>query len=380
MCLPTAGGLSAMSPMDLVRQIVDALLQRAGVHASDIDRLLVECDTETGGQPYVAGQPRQPGDPVQVHIPAITIGQRCGTGQQILHLAAQEVAQGRYGSVVVAGAGSMYGSSPTGDHSETSATPAPFDKSAGVHPRVLAAELLAAKWGIRREHLDAYTVRSHQRASEVAAAGEFEPEIVPITVASDGLLRQVLHDEAIDIDLTTARLRTLGPTVLDPVVARQHPEISCSITVGNSARRVAGASALLLMNEHHAARLGVRPRAYFCGFSVARPDPALPLAAPLQATKQILADRQMSVGQLDHVEVDEEFACVPLAWTAEFPVSPDLFNPRGGALALGIPRACGGLRQITTMLNALEATGGRFGLQTMSADAGGAYACLIECR
>jgi acetyl-CoA acyltransferase len=379
LCASAASGLSAAAPTELVRQTVHAVLQRAGIETADVDRVMVECNNEISDQLEAAGGLAWPVDGQPTRVPPITTGRWCGTGQQLLHLAACGIARSLYDIVVVVGVESMHPGSPGTHNAGTLATPVPLDTWPGPYPRVLAAEMLAAKWGLGREQLDAYTVRSQKRASEVASSGEFDGEIVPISVPGDDTERLLIRDETIDPRLTVEQLRALPPTFLDPVITRQHPDIVWSITAGNSAQRAVGASAVLLMSKPRAAQLGVRPRARFHEFSVARANPALPLAAPLRATEKILASAKMSLAQVDHVEVDEEFACVPLAWCAEFSISPDLFNPRGGALALGNPRACGGLRQLTTMLGALEATGGRFGLQTMSADAGKAYASLVEC-
>lgn len=376
LCLPVTGGLQAMTPIELVRQTVDGLLQRTGIETIDVDRILIECGTEAARQVEASDWLTWPSDEPPTDIPSIVIGRWCGTGQQALHMAARGIKRGLHDVVVVVGVESIHHDRATPQNSETCSPTDPLAASGRDH--ILAAEVLAAKWTLDREQLDTYTVRSHQRASEVASSGEFDSEIVAINVATDGPRREVTRDEAIDSTLTVDQLRALRPTLLDPVIARPDPDISWSITAGNSSQRVMGTSAVLLVSKSRAAQFGLRARARLRGLAVAAPDPALPLAAPLHATERILAATKTSLAQVDHVEVGEEFAAVPLAWTAEFPISANLFNPRGGSLALGNARACAGLRQITTMLAALEATGGRLGLQTMSADTGSAYAVIVE--
>jgi acetyl-CoA acetyltransferase family protein len=360
--------------MDLVRQTVDDVLRRTGINAGCIDRVLIECSDAVGDQLETAGRLSWPVDGVPTRVPPTTVGRWCGTGQQVLHLAAHGIVRGTYDAVLVLGVESMpNGQSPSAQPSAESELRA----MAELPPRILAAERLAAKWGIERQRLDEYAVRSHQRAAEVASAGEFDAEIVAIESGRPG--HPLKADQTIDRELTIEALRALRPTLLDPIATSRHPGISWSITTGNAAQPSIGTAAVLLMSKPRAEALKLRPRAHVRNLSVARGDATLPLLAPLRATEKVLAATKLSLAQIDHVEVDEEFACVPLAWTSEFNISEDLFNPRGGSLALGNPRACGGLRQLTTMLSALEATGGRVGLQTMSSQNGNAYASLIEC-
>jgi acetyl-CoA acyltransferase len=380
MCSPaSAGGLSVMTAVDLMSQTVDVLLERAGIEAADVDRVIVECANEASDELEAAGWLTWPVKGRPTRIPAITVGRWCGTGQQVVHLAARGVARGIYDAVVVVGVESIRRNRLRTDGAEPPAAPFVLDGSSALHSRILAAELLASKWEIDRQQLDDYAVRSHQRAAEVASSGEFDAEIVPIDLPGKGAVQRVDRDGMIEPTLTVEQLSALQPSFLGPSITSQHPGILWSVTARNSAPHAVGSSAVLLMSKPRAAQLGVRARARFHEFCVIREDPALPLAAPLRATEKILNSAKMSLTQIDHVEVDEEFACVPLVWRAEYPISRDLLNPRGGALSLGNARTCGGIRQITTMLGALEATGGRFGLQTMSATDGKAYASLVEC-
>lgn len=368
------GGLTGIDPMEMVRQISEALIRRTGIDFADVDRVLVQCGGEAGGRLEKAGGLTWPLSGLPARVPAITIDRWCGTGQEILHHAARSVV-GRYDVVVAVGVETTQGCA-----AEVGTIPGCVDAESPLsHPRSLAAELLAHRFGIDRDQVDAFAARSNQRAAAVAEAGEFQKEIVPIEVpAGCGGGRLVVRDELIDFGTSVKTLGAMLPTIQDPEVVRKHPEASWITTPGNSARRAVGAAAVLLMSRERVARLGIEPRARLRRMAVAQGSSAMHLAAPLYATERILAMADLTVDRLDHVEVDEEFACVPLAWQSKFAVDFDLFNPRGGALALGNPRACGGIRQLTTMLGALEATGGRMGLQTMSANGGMAYASLIE--
>lgn len=373
MCRCGDGGLTGVTAMEMVRQTIDALLLRAQIDVTDVDRVLIECSTQLGRDLVDIGSLTWPIGDIPAQVPAITIDRWCGTGQQVVHHAARLVARGSCKVVVVVGVETT-ASAAADDASGTN------DEISIAERRGLTAELLAARWSINRFKLDAYTVRSHQRASAVAAAGEFDREIIPIRVSGDGTesRRMVFRDETIDSALTLERLRTLPPTLANPTITQRHPDITWSITSGNSAPRAIGTSALLVTNQTQAARLGIRSRAHLRAIASAPTNVSLPLAAPLAATERLLMQSRVRLDEIDHVEVDEEFACVPMAWRARFSIGTDLFNPRGGALALGNPRACGGIRQLTTLLSALEATGGRLGLQTMGTDAGGAYATLID--
>jgi acetyl-CoA acetyltransferase family protein len=372
------GGLSATGPMELTRQTLDGLIARTGIDPSVVDRVLVQCGDALADHLEVSGGLTWPMSGLPARVPAMTIDRWCGTGQEILHHAARSVVSGRHDVVVAIGVEWAYPRKSEAGTGAPSASKGSKSSATVEIPRVLAAELLAAAKGIDRAQLDAYAARSNRRAGEVAAAGEFLKEIVPVTVHDGRHCRRVERDELIPNDATIEMLSKLRPILEDPAVITRHPEISCSITPGNSARRAVGASATLLMTQQRANQLGVQPRARVHQLAVSSGDAEAPLVAPLRATQKILTGAQMSVSQLDHVEVDEEFACVPLAWRSEFPIDSDLFNPRGGALALGNPRACGGLRQLTTMLAALDGTGGHFGLQTMSANGDLAYALLVE--
>jgi acetyl-CoA acetyltransferase family protein len=170
----------------------------------------------------------------------------------------------------------------------------------------------------------------------------------------------------------------LKPAFVNPAAAARFPEIDWSVTAGNSSQITDGAAALLIMSEKTAGRLAMRPRARFVGYDVCGDDPLLMLTAPVPATRRVLAKTRLALDDIDHYEVNEAFAAVPLMWQRETGVAIEKLNPCGGAIALGHPLGASGARLMTTMLNGLERSGGRFGLQAMCEAGGMANATIIE--
>jgi acetyl-CoA acetyltransferase family protein len=242
-------------------------------------------------------------------------------------------------------------------------------------PQGVSAELVAQQWALTREQLDAYSARSHQLAAAARESGLFADEIVPITTP-DGA--KVTEDETIRPATTAEKLAGLAPAFAKPEYSGRFPDLEWKITAGNSSQITDGAGAVLVMSEERAAALGLRPRARIVASAVCGDDPTLMLTGPIPATHKVLARSGLALGQLDAVEINEAFAPVPLAWLAEFGVNPALVNPRGGAIALGHPLGASGVRLLTTLLNQLETTGGRYGLQTMCEAGGMANALILE--
>jgi acetyl-CoA acyltransferase len=234
--------------------------------------------------------------------------------------------------------------------------------------------LVADRWGLSRAQLDEYSARSHERAAAAAASGGFDDEIVPVTTP-DGV---VTADESIRVGTTVEKLGTLKAAFGSDEMRERFPAIDWKVTAGNSSQITDGASALLVMSAEKAAQLGLRPRARIIASSVVGDDPTLMLTGPIPATAKALARAGMTIDQIDAIEVNEAFASVPLAWQAEFGVDDAKLNPRGGAVALGHPLGASGARLMTTLLNHLEQTGGRYGLQTMCEAGGMANATIVE--
>jgi acetyl-CoA acetyltransferase family protein len=306
-------------------------------------------------------------------VPSVAINRACGSSQQAADFGAQGVIAGAYDVVVASGVESMsripmwtsrIGQDPFGARVAERYAP-------GLVSQGISAELIASRFGLTRSMLDDFSARSH----ELAAAADFAGEIVPITVADGSAFGT---DETVRPGTTPQRLGALAPVFRADEMSERFPEIEWSITAGNSSQLADGASALLIMSEERAQQLGLRPRARFVSFALAGDDPITMLTGPIPATEKVLKRSGLSIHDIDHYEVNEAFAPVPLAWQQHFDADPARLNPRGGAIALGHPLGASGARLLTTMLNALEASGGRYGLQTMCEAGGMANATIIE--
>lgn len=374
------GALSALHPVELLSQTIAQLFERNDVDPAEVEDVLIGCVSQAGQQAGPVGRWAWLGAGFPDHVPATTIDRRCGSSQQAADFAAQGVMVGTYDIVVAGGIESMsrvpmftarmgediYGPS-------TNARYAP-----GLVPQGISAELIAARWDIDRDALDAFAARSHERAAHTADSGGFDQEIVPIRAGDDGDAVTVDRDETIRRGTTADRLGELEPVFVSDEMSERFPEIRWRITAGNSSQLSDGAAAMLIMSETRAAALGLRPRARFHSFAVASDDPITMLSGPIPATEKILARSGLSLDEIDHYEVNEAFAPVPLAWTKHFDADPERVNPRGGAIALGHPLGASGARLMATMLGALEADGGRYGLLTMCEAGGMANATIVE--
>jgi acetyl-CoA acyltransferase len=356
------GALSGVHPVELLAQVLTGLVDRTGIDPGSVDDVLVGCVGQNGEQSATPGRQAWLAAGYPVHVPSTTIERKCGSGQQAVDFAVQGVVAGAYDLVIAAGVESM-SRVPMGSARQDAD---PFGPSVrarfpGLGSQGVSAELVARRWGLTRERLDEYSARSHQ----LAAATRFGPEITPITTP-DGA--KVTEDETIRPGTTAEKLARLSPAFAADGV----------ITAGNSSQITDGAAAVLVMSEERAAALGLAPRARVVASAVCGDDPVLMLTGPIPATRKVLDRAGLRLDQIDAVEINEAFAPVPLAWLAEFDYDPALVNPRGGAIALGHPLGASGVRLLTTLLHHLEATGGRYGLQTMCEAGGMANALILE--
>jgi acetyl-CoA acetyltransferase family protein len=237
----------------------------------------------------------------------------------------------------------------------------------GLVPQGISAELIADKWGISRDDMDQFGERSQRLARQATDEGRFQGQIIPV-IGADG--NMVTTDEGLR-DTTMDTLAALKP-------AFRSEEEGGRVTAGNSSQITDGASALLIMSEERANQLGLKPRARFVSFALAGDDPRLMLTAPIPATVRALAKAGLTIDDIDLVEINEAFASVVLAWEKELHPDMSKVNVNGGAIALGHPLGASGARLMTTLLNELERTGGRYGLQTMCEGGGMANATIIE--
>lgn len=373
------GALSSVHPVELLGQVLAQLFQRNNLDPGLVDDVITGCVSQVGEQSGPIGRWSWLAAGLPEHVPSTTIHRACGSSQQAADFAAQTIMAGANDIVVASGIESMsripmlaarIGQDPFGPSVAERYAP-------GLIAQGVSAELIASRFALSRADLDEYSARSH----ELAAQSDFTAEITPVTVPSDsagGGPRVVDADETVRPGTTAAKLAGLEPSFRTDEMSERFPEIDWSVTAGNSSQLSDGASALLIMSEEKAKALGLTPRARFHSFALAGDDPISMLTGPIPATEKILAKSGLAIDEIDHYEVNEAFASVPLAWRKHFDAPIERLNPRGGAIALGHPLGASGARLMTTMLYALEETGGRFGLQTMCEAGGMANATIIE--
>ena len=372
------GSLSGWHPADLLGFTLRALVERTGVDPERIDDVVGGCVTQSGEQGcnvtrnawVAAGLPWQ--------VPATTVDRQCGSSQQATHFAAAGVAAGHYDLAVACGVESMT-RAPMASNAKGGAGPFSPDFLGVIDDQLWmqfrVAQVLADRWKISREEMDEYAVESHRRAAAATSSGHFAREILAVPVKDDegNLTGEVLdRDEGIRADCSLETLAQLPPA------QSWEPDTAPDITAGNASQMTDGAAAMLVADRATAERLGLPVRARFVHFAVGAEDPVLVLSAPNPVTRKLLARSGMNIDDFDTIECNEAFAAIPLMWAREFVPDPERLNPRGGAIAIGHPLGASGVRITATLLNQLEATGGRYGFQTMCEGGGQANATVIE--
>jgi acetyl-CoA acyltransferase len=381
----TAGGkrngkLSGWHAADLAAEVLKALVERNNLDPALIDDVIMGCVSQVGNQGLNIGRNAVLGAGFPESVPATTVDRQCGSSQQAAHFAAQGVIAGAYDIAIAAGVEVMTqnpmgssmtpGSIPFGHYTLARYT------DPGLVPQGIGAEMIADKWGITREDLDAFGAESQRRATVAAEEGRFDREIVGVKekrldketgniVESDELH---VRDEGIRPDTTAESLSTLKPAF----------KPDGKITAGSSSQICDGASAALIMSEEKAKQLGLTPRARFHTFALAGVDPVTMLTGPIPATAKALEKAGMTIDDIDLFEINEAFASVVLAWEKELKADLGKTNVNGGAIALGHPLGGSGTKLLATLLCELERTGGRYGLQSMCEGGGLANATIIE--
>jgi acetyl-CoA acyltransferase len=251
-----------------------------------------------------------------------------------------------------------------------------YEPVGGLVPQGISAEMIADNWGLSREDLDRFSARSQQNAARATREGRFEREIVPVTIK----LKDKETGRIIESDELATADEGIRPETTVETLAKLKPAFKPDgkITAGNSSQITDGAGAVLIMSEERASALGLTPRARFHSFALAGVDPVTMLTGPIPATTKVLERAKLTLDDIDLVEINEAFASVVLAWEKEHHPDMDRVNVNGGAIALGHPLGCSGVKLMATLLNELERTGGRFGLQTMCEGGGMANATIIE--
>ncbi len=362
------GGLAAVHPADLGALSIRALLDRTGIDPGAVDDVVFGNVDSVGGQAgdiartcwLVAGGAE--------HVPGTTVDRQCGSAQQAVHFAAQAVMSG-VNDLVVAGGVQQMSQIPISSAMTLASDlgfPDPFTTSPGWVERYgdgevsqfRGAEMIAERWDISRDDMEEFAVESHTRALKAAADGRFDAEIAPVG--------EMAHDEG-PREPNWDKIRSL-PTLVE----------GGRITAAMASQISDASAALLIAGEQAVADHGLTPRARIHHMSVRGDDPIMMLSAPIPATRHALERAGMTLDQIDAVEINEAFASVVLAWAKELGPDMDKVNPNGGAIALGHPLGATGARLMTTLLNHLEQTGGRCGLQTMCEGGGQANVTIIE--
>ena len=374
------GALSGIHPVSLFAEVISALVARNGLDAETVDDVIAGCVAQVGDQSLNVARTAVLAAGLPETVPGTTIDRQCGSSQQAIHFAVQGVMAGSYDVVIAGGVESM-SRVPLGaaNHGGDSQAPIAQRYPEGLVNQGVAAEMVARRWKISRTRMDDYAARSHELAAAAIANGTFDGEILPVKV-NDGAASTTTHrvDETVRSGTSVERLAALPSAFRTDELARRFPDLGWNITSGNSSPLTDGASGALIMSADRARALGLAPRARVHAMTVAGSDPLLMLTGVIAATQKVLQRSGLRLDEIDAVEVNEAFAPVPLAWCDELDADEKRLNPLGGAIALGHPLGASGTRLLATLVNHLESTEGRFGLQTMCEFGGMANATIIE--
>ncbi len=382
------GKLSGWHPVDLAAETLKALVARNNLDPALVEDVIMGCVMQAGNQSLNVGRNAVLAAGWPEEVPSTTIDRQCGSSQQAAHFAAQGVMAGAYDIVVAAGVEVMTttpmgasvtpGSFPIGPTAMARYAEVEHYGRKGMQGQGVGAEIIADRWGLTREDLDQFSLRSQNNAARARDEGRFDNEILAVAARPrDKETGQLIEtDEIVTADegIRESSMESLGK--LKPAFLPE--EQGGKVTAGNSSQITDGASAALIMSEEKAKELGLTPRARFHTFALAGVDPVSMLTGPIPSTQKALAKSGLSIDDIDLFEVNEAFASVVLAWLAETHADPDKVNVNGGAIALGHPLGASGTKLMATLLNELERTGGRYGLQTMCEGGGMANATIIE--
>jgi acetyl-CoA acyltransferase len=372
------GALAHWHPADLLGFAISSLLERTGVDPERIDDVIAGCVSQVGEQSTNIARNGWVSAGLPQSVPGTTVDRQCGSSQQAVHFGAAGVAAGHYDLVVVCGVEVM---SRVALASNARGGTGPFPPSfleevdGRLWTQFRVSQVLAERYGISRLDMDAYALESHRRAAQSWDDGHFAREAIPVPIkAEDGSFtgEHLGSDEGIRRGSTMEALGALPPA------QSWEPETAPDITAGNSSQTTDGAAAMLIADRSVAEALGLPIRARFVHFAVAAEDAAIVLSAPVPVTHKLLERSGMKIGEFDAVECNEAFAAIALMWQREFSFDLERLNPRGGAIAIGHPLGASGVRLMGTLLNHLEASGGRYGYQTMCEGGGQANGTVIE--
>jgi acetyl-CoA acyltransferase len=372
-----AGSLAGWHPVDLLAEVLKAAVERSGIDPARVDDHITGCVSQTGEQAINVSRNAWLAAGLPEEIPSVTIDRQCGSSQQAAHFAAQGVMAGVYDLVIASGVESMT-RVPMGITAQQGPG-FPFSQKlldryeGGLVPQGVSAEIIAERWGLSRQQLDEFSLRSHARAAAAIKEGRFQREIHPVKVEDEGDgTRLFENDEGVRFETSLEKMATL-PTPFKP---------DGVVTAGNSSQISDGAGAVVIASREKADEMGLRPRARFHSFGLAGVDPITMLTGNVPATERALSNAGLKLEDIDAVEINEAFASVVLAWKDDLEIPDEWFedrvNPNGGAVAIGHPLGASGARLMTTLLHELERREGRYGLQTMCEGGGMSNATIIE--
>ena len=376
------GALSGWHPVDLLAETLQGLVGRTGIDPSRVDDVICGCVSQVGQQAFNVGRNAVLAAGWPESVPATSIDRQCGSSQQAVHFAAQGVLAGSYDVAVACGVEVMsrvpMGSSVAGED--------PFGRriveryEGGLVPQGISAELISAKWGLSRTQLDELAAESHRRAVEASEDGRVDAELLPVAVdRGEGPTgEQFTRDEGVRPGTSVETLAGLEPAFRHEAWAQRFPQLPWVIHAGNSSQISDGAAAVLIMERAAAEAAELTPRARIHDLALAGDDPVFMLTGVIPATRKVLQRGGLTIEDIDAFEVNEAFAPVVLAWQQETGADLDRVNLNGGAIANGHPLGASGAKLMTTLVNVLEHTGGRYGLQTMCEGGGMANATVIE--
>jgi len=361
------GGLAGVHPADLSAQVLNGLVQRAGLDPALVDDVIWGCVMQAGEQALDIGRTALLTAGWPETVPGVTVDRQCGSSQQSVHFAAAGVVAGHYDVVVAGGVESM-SRTPMGSSLANGGNPYPGafkDRYSQTPNQGIGAEMIAEQWGLSRTQLDQFSLDSHEKAGAAQDAGAFDDQIVAIKDAEGNT---VLKDEGIRRGTTLEKMGQLKPAFKEDGV----------IHAGNSSQISDGSAALLFMSAEKAKELGLKPLAKVHTAVLAGADPVIMLTAPIPATQKALKRSGLSIDQIGAFEVNEAFAPVPMAWLKDIGADEKKLNPNGGAIALGHPLGGSGARIMTTLLYHMRDNGIQYGLQTMCEGGGQANATILE--
>ncbi len=365
------GWLREQHPVKLGARVVSALLERNALDKSAIDHVIFGCVSQVAEQTMNIARNVVLDAELPIELAATTVDFQCGSSQQAIHLAAAMVASAQADLVIAGGVESMT-RVPMGS-SLGAGGASPFTdalmEAYNMIPQGIASDEIAAKWGVTRQAMDELGLLSHQRAWSATESGALRREIVPIQGVDDaGALQIFDRDQGIRPTATLEKMASLEPVFTSDGVT----------TAGNSSQISDGAAALIVTSAQRARQLGLQPRARLIAPVTVGSDPHLMLTGPIAATFKALERAALKLDDIDVFEVNEAFASVPRIWEQETGVDLEKVNIHGGAIALGHPLGGSGARLMTALINALETTDSRYGLQTMCCGGGMATATIIE--